>query len=95
MIDLPMDAQPAGMSRDRPVRADCATRGSDIGRADMFCGIHVSMILQHVLSSPGTGAAPIGQASVACPGKSTHRRHSHNRGVNGDAFLVRHLSTTP
>jgi hypothetical protein len=88
-----MDAQPADMSRDKPVRADCATRGGFIGRADKFCRIHVSMILQRILSPSEIGAAPIGQASVACPGKSTHRRRSRNHGMNDDAFLAGTLST--
>ena len=42
VFDSPMDAQPTGMYRDKPVRANCATRSGFIGRADMSCEIYVS-----------------------------------------------------
>ena len=42
IFDSPMDAQPTGIYRDKPVRANCATRVGFVGRADMSCEIYVS-----------------------------------------------------
>jgi hypothetical protein len=41
VFDAPMDAQPTGIYRDKPVRANCTTRSGFIGRADMSCEIYV------------------------------------------------------
>ena len=42
VFDASMDAQPTGIYRDKPVRANCATRVGFVGRADMSCEIYVS-----------------------------------------------------
>lgn len=41
VFDAPMDAQPTGIYRDKPVRANCTTHAGFVGRADMSCEIYV------------------------------------------------------
>ncbi len=42
IFDAPMDAQPTGIYREKPVRANCVTRSGFVGRADMSCEIYVA-----------------------------------------------------
>lgn len=41
VFDSPMDAQPTGIYRDKPVRANCTTHSGFASRADMSCEIYV------------------------------------------------------